>query len=1192
MPRKHVLTGSQRDRRRSHAVEWPVWQARSFVHLAGGISGAGGTRGHSRGHLRAPRGPQAAVAACDLAARANKVVSSGALIDELWGERPPASAQHTLQAYISRLRKALHDNVRGGQSVLVSYPAGYMLRVAFGELDLDRFEHLAEEGRRALAAGAARDAAATCRAALSLWTGPALADLRFEPFARVDVERLEERRLAVLEDRVEADLALGRHVGLVAELEALVAGHPLRERLREDLMLALYRSGRRAEALEAYRMHGPTSSQSAGWSRVGGCRRYTHAMLHQDPLFDSGTSEQGSVLATVHHADDAPRDHRQPVQQGGLPDLAAADETPAGVPVGRTATVNHLRRGVVAGVALLAVALLAVVLVVGGVLGTGRGNPHRLTAAAVRADAVVSVDTNRAALIAQADTGGRPCAITSGFGRLWVTDSAHARVLVLGPATFRIEDQIPLGRTPTAMVASPNGIWVIDPGSGTVSEISPGSHTVVASLPVGVSPAAIAAGAGALWVADSSSGSLTRIDPNTASVVDTIAVGQPLTDLAVGLGWVWMTSATSGQLIALDPRSDRVTQAVAIGNGPASVAVLDGAVWVANPPDHTLSRFDPGTGGISKLTAPDPIAVTAAAGALWVADGVNSAVQRIDPTTGESTRIGALANPPAAMTGYGDRLAIVTGVSPAEHQGGTLHVVAGGGVDSIDPGAAYSAEDWQLLSMTNDGLLTYARTPQPGGAVVVPDLATSLPVDDDGRTFTFTLRRGVKYSNGVAVRPVDFRRALEREYQAGTGLSALGVPLAGAERCLPSRSRCDLRAGVSVDDAASTVTYHLSAPDPAFLYQLALPFGAAVPSGTPNIGSGSTPLPATGPYRVASYRPGHQVDLVRNAAFRRWSTSAQPNGFPAQISVGLGFQPAAQAAEVAAGRADVSLDTPPAGALQGLERDMPQQLHSYSLGETDAMFLNTRLTPFTRPAVRRAIALAVDRSHLVDLAGGPNLARPTCQILPPGFPGYYPYCTSTINPGPAGDWRGPALSQARALIAVSGTAGTRVTVSTVAQDPFKLAAGRYFVGLLDALGYRAGLQTYPDDHSYYAKAGLDQSRSQIGFFGWAADYPAGSAFFQPLFTCTAHRPNAPYDMNPAGYCDPQIDDQITRATSLQTVNVAAANRAWRQLDAQVTRDAPWIPLVNPLGIDVVSARVGNYQRNSAFGVLLDQLWIR
>jgi hypothetical protein len=177
------------------------------------------------------------------------------------------------------------------------------------------------------------------------------------------------------------------------------------------------------------------------------------------------------------------------------------------------------------------------------------------------------------------------------------------------------------------------------------------------------------------------------------------------------------------------------------------------------------------------------------------------------------------------------------------------------------------------------------------------------------------------------------------------------------------------------------------------------------------------------------------------------------------------------------------------------------------------------------------------------LAGGPELAQPTCQILPPAFPGYYPYCTATINPGPAGLWHGAALPQARALIAASGTSGALVTVSTVAHDPFKLAAGRYFTRLLDTLGYRARLRTYPDDHAYYRRAGLRTARSQLGFFGWAADSPAGSAFFEPLFSCAAYQPGRPFNMNPAGSCDQQIDRQIATATTLQSTNAAAANRA-------------------------------------------------
>jgi peptide/nickel transport system substrate-binding protein len=285
------------------------------------------------------------------------------------------------------------------------------------------------------------------------------------------------------------------------------------------------------------------------------------------------------------------------------------------------------------------------------------------------------------------------------------------------------------------------------------------------------------------------------------------------------------------------------------------------------------------------------------------------------------------------------------------------------------------------------------------------------------------------------------------------------------------------------------------------------------------------------------------------------------------------------------------VNSPPAATLWNLRRLMPQQMHSYALAVTDAIFLNTRIPPFNRIAARRALDLAVDRSRIVEIAGGPDLARPTCQILPPDFPGYHPYCRSTRDPTRAGVWQGAAFSQAKMLVDASGTSGSAVTVSTVAQDPFKLAVGRYFVELLNALGYRAHLRTYPDDHSYYRQVGLGKTRSQVGFFGWQADYQAGSAFFEPLFTCRAFQPNKSFNMNPAGFCNPDIDRQIARATVLQNTNAAAADRAWQRIDREITDQVPWIALVNPVGIDLLSRKVGNYQRSPAFGALLDQLWV-
>jgi DNA-binding SARP family transcriptional activator len=181
--------------------------------------------------------------------RANEPVSVDRLIEDLWGEQPPEGGRKSVQVQISRLRKTLGS----GDGPVVTRPGGYMIRVEPGELDLERFERLTEEGRSALAADDPERAAERLRAGLELWRGPPLADLAFESFAQPEIGRLEGSRLAALEDRIEADLAGGRHADLVAEIEALVADHPLRERLRRQLVLALYRAGRQAAALEAYR---------------------------------------------------------------------------------------------------------------------------------------------------------------------------------------------------------------------------------------------------------------------------------------------------------------------------------------------------------------------------------------------------------------------------------------------------------------------------------------------------------------------------------------------------------------------------------------------------------------------------------------------------------------------------------------------------------------------------------------------------------------------------------------------------------------------------------------------------------------------------------------------------------------------------------------------------------------------------
>jgi DNA-binding SARP family transcriptional activator len=208
---------------------------------------------------------------------ANEVVPGDRLIDELWGEEPSGSAGTALRVTMSRLRKALPGDVVETRS------AGYAIRLEPGALDLQRFERLVEDARSELARGRPAGASDLLRGALSLWRGPALTDFAYESFAQAAIARLEEIRLAALELRVEVDLALGRDQELVGELEALVVEHPLRERLRGHLMLALYRSGRQADALDAYREARTALVDGLGIEPGPALQELERAILRQDP---------------------------------------------------------------------------------------------------------------------------------------------------------------------------------------------------------------------------------------------------------------------------------------------------------------------------------------------------------------------------------------------------------------------------------------------------------------------------------------------------------------------------------------------------------------------------------------------------------------------------------------------------------------------------------------------------------------------------------------------------------------------------------------------------------------------------------------------------------------------------------------------------------------------------------------------
>src|SRR3954451_5225092 len=215
---------------------------------------------------------------------ANETVSNERLVDELWGESPPANALKTLQVNVSRLRKALPEGM------LMTRGHGYELRVDADELDARRFERLLEEGRVELAAERPERALEALEAGLALWRGAPLADLAYEPFAQSEIARLDDQRLAALQARIDTDLALGKHAHVIGELQRLTSEHPLREGLHAQLMLALYRSGRQAEALEAYRKARATLVEGLGIEPGEELRAMERAVLAQDAALAAPTA--------------------------------------------------------------------------------------------------------------------------------------------------------------------------------------------------------------------------------------------------------------------------------------------------------------------------------------------------------------------------------------------------------------------------------------------------------------------------------------------------------------------------------------------------------------------------------------------------------------------------------------------------------------------------------------------------------------------------------------------------------------------------------------------------------------------------------------------------------------------------------------------------------------------------------------
>ena len=504
---------------------------------------------------------------------------------------------------------------------------------------------------------------------------------------------------------------------------------------------------------------------------------------------------------------------------------------------------------------------------------------------------------------------------------------------------------------------------------------------------------------------------------------------------------------------------------------------------------------------------------------------------------------------------------------------------------SPDPQVNYTLQEWQLLIFTHDGLVAYKRVAGEEGTKKVPDLAESLPTPTDGgKTFTFTLRPGIKFSNGQAVTGQDVKATFERLFKIGNSPNA-GTwynVIEGGDACVKTPKTCDLSKGIVVD--GNKVTFHLTRGDPEFLDKLAVPFAFILPASTPTKNV-DIPPPGTGPYNWAEYAPSKEIKLVRNPNFKVWSKDAQPPGNPGTITEKFGLSVEAEYTQVANNQADWVFDQPPADRLSELDTKYSDRLFVNPLTAVYYFAFNVNEPPFNNLKARQGVNYATDRDALVKSYCGPITAVPTCQVLPPNFPGYEPYCPYTKDPG-SGKWTAPDMAKAKQLIEQSGTKGASVKVTTTTV-PTDKAYGLYFVGLLNSLGYKASLQALSGDIQYpYVQN--TKNHVQFSYSSWYQDYPAASDFLNILLGCNSFHPNSNSSPNIAGFCDEQIQADMDQAGKTGITDPAAGDKIWAQVDKDVTDQAPWVAMFNPKYIDFISSRVKGYQFSPQWYFLLDQ----
>src|SRR6266545_3299021 len=442
----------------------------------------------------------------------------------------------------------------------------------------------------------------------------------------------------------------------------------------------------------------------------------------------------------------------------------------------------------------------------------------------------------------------------------------------------------------------------------------------------------------------------------------------------------------------------------------------------------------------------------------------------------------------AAACGGGTKTSVsVSGTVATTGGGGSqqktfpnFQIIYDTGTDYLDPGLSYTVQGWETMWNVYLSLLGYKHVNGPDGATIVPALAEDLPqISSDGKTYTLTLRTGLKYSDGTAVKASDFKYAIKRDFLVDSPGVGFFTNIVGADKFSETK-KGDI-SGITADDATRKITIKLAKPQGDFQNILATIFAAPVPANTPAKDQSTHPIPSTGPYMIQSYTPSRQFVLVRNPNFK--PTDNVPATNPDKMTVKIVEDDSAALQQVINGQADFDFHPIPVDRLAGVQAKYGEQLKIYTPANTYYFFMNAREKPFDDVRVRQAVNYAIDRNALVRLYGG--LATPTENILPPTYPQYKKHTLYPLN-----------VSKAKQLIQQAGAKGAAVTVWTSNRDTAKKPAA-YLQDVLNQIGLKASLKVI-DASIYWTTIGNQATKASVGFADWFQDYPHPLDWFDVL----------------------------------------------------------------------------------------------